>query len=150
MLHFALHWPQKYSEELWPFAINYAVYLWNRFPDAGSHLSPLLEVFTGVKLPDHDELKRARVFGCPCYVLEPTIQDGKKTPKWHRRAGQYIFIGFSPSKFYALKYHWFRSWLKPKEIELQYIDTKEQKANIFTKLLATNDFLHDRKLTCGW
>ena len=54
------------------------------------------------------------------------------------------------SKFYALKYHWFRSWLKPKEIELQYIDTKEQKANIFTKSLATQDFLHDRKLTCGW
>ena len=54
------------------------------------------------------------------------------------------------SKFYALKYHWFRSWLKPKEIELQYIDTKEQKANIFTKSLTTQDFLHDRKLTCGW
>jgi hypothetical protein len=24
------------------------------------------------------------------------------------------------SKFYAIKHHWFRSWLKPKEIELQY------------------------------
>ena len=54
------------------------------------------------------------------------------------------------SKFYAIKWHWFRSWLKPKEIELEYIDTKEQKANIFTKSLGTADFIHDRKLTCGW
>jgi hypothetical protein len=54
------------------------------------------------------------------------------------------------SKFYAIKYHWFRSWLKPKEIELEYIDTKNQKADIFTKSLATAPFLHARKLTCGW
>ena len=44
------------------------------------------------------------------------------------------------SKFYALKYHWFRSWLKPKSIELQYIDTKEQKADMFTKSLGTPEF----------
>jgi hypothetical protein len=54
------------------------------------------------------------------------------------------------SKFYAIKLHWFRSWLKPKEIELQYIDTKSQKADIFTKALPTAEFLRARKLTCGW
>ena len=54
------------------------------------------------------------------------------------------------SKFYALKYHWFRSWLKPKEIELQYIDTKDQKADMFTKSLGTAEFRRARQLTCGW
>mmetsp|Transcript_26713 Transcript_26713/g.63708 ORF Transcript_26713/g.63708 Transcript_26713/m.63708 type:complete len:111 (-) Transcript_26713:138-470(-) len=54
------------------------------------------------------------------------------------------------SKFYAIKMHWFRSHLKPSEIELEYIDTKEQKADIFTKALSTAEFFRARKLTCGW
>ena len=54
------------------------------------------------------------------------------------------------SKFYAIKLHWFRSWLQPKEIELEYIDTKEQKADIFTKPLTMSEFLRARYLTCGW
>ncbi len=54
------------------------------------------------------------------------------------------------SKFYALKMHWFRSHLKPNEIELQYIESKQQKADIFTKSLSTQEFLRCRKLTCGW
>jgi hypothetical protein len=54
------------------------------------------------------------------------------------------------SKFYAIKMHWFRSWLKPNEIELEYIESKAQKADIFTKALSTAEFLRARQLTCGW
>ena len=54
------------------------------------------------------------------------------------------------SKFYSLKWHWFRHHLKPNQIELRYIDTKEQKADIFTKSLSTAEFIRARKLTCGW
>ena len=54
------------------------------------------------------------------------------------------------SKFYALKKHWFRSHLKPNEIELEYIDTKLQKADMFTKPLSPADFVTNRKLSCGW
>lgn len=54
------------------------------------------------------------------------------------------------SKFYAIKTHWFRSHLKPNEIELQYIESRLQKADIFTKALSTQEFLRCRKLTCGW
>jgi hypothetical protein len=54
------------------------------------------------------------------------------------------------SKFYAIKHHWFRSWLKPQEIELEYIETKKQKADILTKSLGTADFEENRKLSCGW
>jgi hypothetical protein len=31
------------------------------------------------------------------------------------------------SKFYALPLHWFRSWLKPNQIEIIFISTKFQK-----------------------
>ena len=54
------------------------------------------------------------------------------------------------SKFYAIKHHWFRSWLKPQEIELKYIESKKQKADILTKSLGTFDFEANRKLSCGW
>ena len=54
------------------------------------------------------------------------------------------------SKFYALKMHWFRSWLKPNEIEIAYINTKLQKADMLTKSLSTTDFEVNRKLSMGW
>jgi len=54
------------------------------------------------------------------------------------------------SKFYALKYHWFKSWLKPGEIEFVYIDTKLQKADFLTKGLTKDNFETNRKLSCGW
>jgi hypothetical protein len=40
-------------------------------------------------------LRRAKVFGCPVYVLEPGLQDGKKIPKWEPRARRAQFLGFS-------------------------------------------------------
>jgi hypothetical protein len=54
------------------------------------------------------------------------------------------------SKFFAIKMHWFCSWLKPKEIKIEYIDTKSQKADIFTKPLTSAEFRRARQLTCGW
>ena len=54
------------------------------------------------------------------------------------------------SKFYAIKVHWFRSWLKPNEITLQYIESKRQKADILTKSLGTVAFQENRYLSCGW
>ena len=43
----------------------------------------------------HRDLLRSHVWGCPVYVLEPTLQDGKKLPKWNRRARMGQFLGFS-------------------------------------------------------
>ena len=34
--------------------------------------------------------------GCPCYVLEPTLQDGHKLAKWKPCSCSTIFVGFSP------------------------------------------------------
>jgi hypothetical protein len=40
-------------------------------------------------------LQRCRVWGCPVYVLDATLQDGKKIPKWHPRSRRGYFLGFS-------------------------------------------------------
>jgi hypothetical protein len=93
LLHAMIHWPDEMTIDLWPFAIEYACYIWNHTPKTDSGLSPV-EIFFNTK-SDHSELQNLRVFGCPVYVLEPKLQDGKKLPKWSiiRRTSQ--FLGFS-------------------------------------------------------
>eukprot|EP00804_Cyclotella_cryptica_P027568 CCRYP_007519-RC/>CCRYP_007519-RC protein AED:0.41 eAED:0.03 QI:0/-1/0/1/-1/1/1/0/395 len=74
--------------------MNYAVWAYNKLPQHGAGLSPE-ELFSGIKCPQ-SHLPHAHVFGCPVYVLDPHLQDGKKIPKWECRARQGIFVGFSP------------------------------------------------------
>lgn len=64
-----------------------------------------------------------------------SLEPGRQTPR---------------SKFYAIKMHWFRSWLKPNEIVLQRIASADQKADMFTKALPTAVFEQNRFLSCGW
>ena len=94
MLHATLHWPDRSFIDLWPLAMSYAVWVYNNLPQHGAGLSHE-ELFSGVKSP-RSGLPRAHVFGCPVYVLDPRLQDGKKIPKWESRARQEIFVGFSP------------------------------------------------------
>eukprot|EP00804_Cyclotella_cryptica_P020819 CCRYP_019248-RA/>CCRYP_019248-RA protein AED:0.55 eAED:0.29 QI:0/0/0/0.75/0/0/4/0/510 len=79
MLHATLHWPERSFIDLWPLTMSYAVW----------------ELFSGVEFPPAG-LLRAHIFGCPAYVPDPCLQDGKKIPKWDNRALQGIFVGFSP------------------------------------------------------
>eukprot|EP00804_Cyclotella_cryptica_P029108 CCRYP_005282-RA/>CCRYP_005282-RA protein AED:0.23 eAED:0.21 QI:0/0/0/0.75/0/0/4/0/1154 len=94
MPHATLHWPDRSFIDLWPLAMNYAVWVFNKLPRTGVGLSPE-EMFSGIKCP-RSGLPRTHVFGCPVYVLDPRLQDGKKIPKWDSRARQGLFIGFSP------------------------------------------------------
>ena len=95
MVHVALHWPSDGADEicLWAFAIKHAVWLYNRLPNSHSGLTPL-EIFTKTK-SDHRDLLRAHVWGCPVFVLDPSLQAGKKIPKWNRRSRLGQFLGFS-------------------------------------------------------
>ena len=74
LLHAMLHWPEQTTLDLWPFAVDYAVFLWNRMPREKSQISPL-ELFYSTK-SDHEDIRGARVWGCPVYVLGSTLQDG--------------------------------------------------------------------------
>jgi hypothetical protein len=93
LLHAMIHWPNETSVDLWPFAVDYAVYLWNRLPKQDSGLAPI-ELLSGVTM-DTSVLGRMRTFGCPCYLLDTKIQDGKKLPKWKPKSRRGQFLGMS-------------------------------------------------------
>ena len=94
LLHFAIHWPQAAHTNLWPFAVDHAIYIWNQLPNQTTKLSPA-EHFTSTTFQNHHHLQRLHVFGCPVYVLDPRLQDGKKLPKWSRRSRRAIYLGVS-------------------------------------------------------
>ena len=80
MVNAAIHWPEKGGDQsLWPFAMLYATWLFNRLPGYDTGVTPL-ELLTQQK-SDHADLRRAHVWGDPTYALDPKLQDGKKTPK---------------------------------------------------------------------
>ena len=94
MLHLATHWPQHASSSFWPQAIDYAVWVFNRMPNMATGISPN-EIWSSVRGDSGTQLSRTHVFGCPVYVLEAALQDGKKIPKWNPRARLGLFLGFS-------------------------------------------------------
>ncbi len=58
---------------------------------------------------------------------------------------------FSPrTKHIAIKYHHFSEFVRRKVIQVFPIDTKEQTADIFTKPLKEDLFVHLRKKLNGW
>eukprot|EP00956_Cyclotella_meneghiniana_P010938 scaffold15299_cov23-Cyclotella_meneghiniana.AAC.9 len=71
MFHAMLHWPGRKFIDMWPLAMQYAVWVHNRLPPDG--------------------FQRSYV-----YVLDPRLQDGKQIPKWDSKVQQGVFVGFSP------------------------------------------------------
>ena len=49
LIHAALHWPEHTDTNLCPFAIDYEIYVFNKFPNSSLHLSQL-EIFSGSKV----------------------------------------------------------------------------------------------------
>ena len=54
------------------------------------------------------------------------------------------------SKHYAIKYHWFREQIGPRNIILVKVDTHDQLGDIFTKCLSGVPFRHLRSKLMGW
>jgi len=94
LLHVMLRWPEITTSDLWPMAIQHAEYLCNRILRTESGLSSG-ELFMRTVL-NPLEFQQLPVWGCPAYVLDPKLQDGRKLPKWQSisRRGQYV--GKSP------------------------------------------------------
>ena len=95
MLHVSLHWTERGVDDLslWPFAVKHAAWLYNRIPNRVTGLTPI-ELLTKTKA-DHRDILRTHVWGCPTFVLDANLQDGKKIPKWNRRSRLGQFLGFS-------------------------------------------------------
>jgi len=90
MLHAALWWLDVQEQSLWPYALLHAAYLHNQTPNQHSGFAPV-KVWTKTK-SDYTQLKNLHVWGSPTYVLDPTLRNGLKLPKWSPRSrwGQYM------------------------------------------------------------
>ena len=93
MIHAAIHWPEEYNMNLWPFAMDYAAFLYNHTPTVKSGRAPV-EKLCNIEL-NCKHINRARVWGCPAYVLDARLADGKRIPKWERKARLGQFLGGS-------------------------------------------------------
>ena len=94
MLHTAIHSPEVADTSLWPMAVDHAVYLYNHVPNELTGLAPI-DIFTctcWTQSKFHD----LHVWGCPVYVLNSTIADGKKLPCWKPHSHHSINMGHSP------------------------------------------------------
>jgi hypothetical protein len=56
MLHAGIHWPEAAQLDLWPFAMQHAIWIWNHLPKKDMKLA-LIELFSGTKLDSHDYLQ---------------------------------------------------------------------------------------------
>ena len=74
MLHASIRWPETADATLWPMAVDYAVHVYTHVPGAQTGQSPI-DIFTGSLVPRHG-LEDLHVWGCPCYVLGPKMQNG--------------------------------------------------------------------------
>ena len=96
MVHAASHWPEEFDKRLWPFVMDYASHLWNRTPHMDGSRAPL-EKLLNVDLECKD-LSRARVWGCPAYVLKAKARKNvSMVKKLTKRAKIAQFLGFNTS-----------------------------------------------------
>ena len=55
------------------------------------------------------------------------------------------------TKHIAIKYHWFKEHIgKEKGFLIQKVESRDQKADIFTKGLPAESYAHVRELLIGW
>ena len=94
MLHAAVQWPEVADASLWPMAVDYAVFIFNHVPNPTTGVAPI-EMMTRSAWP-RQQLQNLHVWGCPSYVLDPALRDGKKIPRWKPRSKRSIFVGLSP------------------------------------------------------
>ena len=78
--------------KLWPTAISYDTTIYDHIPN-DEDISPDVN-FTGKIFPHH-KLKDIHLWGWPIYVLDTTLQQGRKILKWHPWLFCSIFSGFS-------------------------------------------------------
>jgi len=93
LIHAMIHWPEIIKESFWPYAIQLAVDIHNSTP-TDSGLSPL-EIFSGTT-SSSNPLVNFHPFGCPIFVLEPTLHQNHKIPKWKPRLRMGVYLGHSP------------------------------------------------------
>ena len=94
MLHTAIHWLEQADPSLWPMAVAHAVYLYNHVPQTGLGIC-LADLFTCTQW-EQCKFHDCHMWGCPVYVLDKHLLDGKKIPHWKSYSKHLIYMGNSP------------------------------------------------------
>jgi hypothetical protein len=89
-------WPEAVDLALWPYALQYAVHLYNTLHVLEDGLS-WLELFAGTQVGKciHDH----HTFACPVFTLQNSLAAGNGLPRWSLQAGWGLNLG--PSPFHA-------------------------------------------------
>jgi hypothetical protein len=93
LIHAAIHWPDIADSKRWPMAVAHAIFLHNHVPSLTSGLSPL-DIF-GKTRWEQRKLHDLHVWGCPTYVLDKQLSDGKKLSHWTPRSQRMLNMGLS-------------------------------------------------------
>ena len=93
ILHAILRWPDETKTDFWPMAVQHASYIHNIVPRMDCGISPI-EMLTK-SFSKNNLLNTLPVWGCPTYVLHPTLQSKGKLPKWQPRSRRAQFMGWS-------------------------------------------------------
>ena len=94
MLHSAIHWPDVANSTLWPMAVTHAVYLYNHMPSLSTGISPV-NLLTKTRW-EQQKFHDTHVWGCPVYILDKLLSDGKKLPCWQQCSKWAMNMGNSP------------------------------------------------------
>ena len=92
----------------------------------------------------------------PAIGLDENVEINMHSTVWEDNNGALTLANLEPprmtprSKFYNIKYHWFRSKLKEYGIRLKKISSEMQLADILAKALARIKFKELRKGLLGW
>ena len=93
MIHAKLRWPSAVSTKLWPMAMRHAQHLINHVPST-NNVCPM-DLMLKTTVP-RTALRNFHVWGAPCFVLDPRLQDGHKIPKFDMRSRRGLNMGWSP------------------------------------------------------
>ena len=81
------------SAMLWPFASMYAEFLYKHLEVDDKGYSPVQKFCKSTATLD---FKTLHTWGCPCYVLDASLQSGTMKAKWDPRYRLGICLGHSP------------------------------------------------------
>ena len=91
----AQRWSKAITTQLWPYAIRMASSMINEVPNMQDPSKQTPEqIFTSSQVQANP--KHWHTFGCPVYVLDNDLQNGKPYHKWRERSRIGIYLGRSP------------------------------------------------------
>ena len=97
LIHADLHSPDgTINMDLWPMAMDHAVWLYNRIPRQENGIAPI-EIWSRTTIHPYDLIfSNCHTWGCPTFVLKPKLQkSGVKIPNWQPRSRKGLNMGFS-------------------------------------------------------